>query len=57
MDCSKQNDSIKNSAVHLRLEFKSRDNFPENTIAYCLILHDRIVEYDPALRDVRKGSS
>ncbi|KAG7196480.1 hypothetical protein KM043_000036 [Ampulex compressa] len=48
IDCSKQNESLKNAPVDVRLEFEARENFPENTAAYCLILHDRIVQYNPS---------
>ena len=54
IDCSKQNDSLKNAPVDVRLEFESKTNFPANTSAYCLILHDRIVEYNAVSGDVRK---
>ena len=42
IDCSKQNQSLKNAPVDVRLEFESRNNFPAGTSAYCLTLHDRI---------------
>lgn len=54
IDCSKQNESIKSAPVDVRLEFESRDDFPDNTAAYCLILHDRIVQYNPIKGDVTK---
>lgn len=54
IDCSKQNESIKSAPVDVRLEFESRDDFPDNTTAYCLILHDRIVQYNPIKGDVTK---
>ncbi len=54
LDCSKQNESLKNAPVDVRLEIETRENFPENTSAYCLIIHDRIVEYNPLSGDVRK---
>jgi len=38
----------------VRLEFETKDNFPELTTAYCLIIHDRIIEYNPMTGDVRK---
>ncbi|XP_014205403.1 uncharacterized protein LOC106637209 [Copidosoma floridanum] len=53
IDCSKQNDSLKNSPVDVRLEFESHANF-HNTSACCLILHDRIVQYSPMSGDVKK---
>ncbi|XP_015123619.1 uncharacterized protein LOC107045774 [Diachasma alloeum] len=47
IDCSKQNEYLKSGPVDIRLEFESDRNFPAQTAAYCLILHDRIVEYHP----------
>ena len=54
IDCSRQNDSLKNAPVDVRLEFESTAIFPENTSAYCLILHDRVVEYNAVSGNVRK---
>lgn len=54
IDCSRQNDAIKNGAVDVRLEFEVANNFPAGTSAYCLILHDRMVQYKPISGDVRK---
>ncbi|KAJ8688031.1 hypothetical protein QAD02_023826 [Eretmocerus hayati] len=57
IDCSMQNESLKTGAVDIRLEFEARNMFPANTSAYCLILHDRIVDYNPMTGDVRKRMS
>ncbi|XP_053597687.1 uncharacterized protein LOC128668551 [Microplitis demolitor] len=54
IDCSKQNESIKSGPVDIRLEFESANQFPAQTSAYCLIIHDRIVEYNPISSIVRK---
>ncbi|XP_044588755.1 uncharacterized protein LOC123267933 [Cotesia glomerata] len=54
IDCSKQNEAIKSGPVDIRLEFESLVPFPANTTAYCLIIHDRIVEYKPISNTVRK---
>lgn len=54
IDCSKQNDTLKSGPVDIRLEFEAKNNFPAETSAYCLILHDRIVEYNPISGGVRK---
>jgi hypothetical protein len=54
IDCSKQNESLKHAPVDVRVEFESSENFPANTSAYCLILHDRIVEYKPISGNVKK---
>lgn len=47
IDCSHQNELIKNGPVDLRIEFDALENFPANTAAYALILHDRIINYSP----------
>lgn len=54
IDCSKQNDALKHAPVDVRLEFESKANFPAETTAYCLILHDRIIDYNPITGDVKK---
>ncbi|XP_044578889.1 uncharacterized protein LOC123261362 [Cotesia glomerata] len=54
IDCSKQNESIKSGLVDIRIEFESENQFPDSTAAYCLILHDRIIEYNPISSNVRK---
>ena len=54
IDCSKQNESLKSAPVVIRLEFEAKDNFPTGTSAYCLILHDRIVQYSPVSGEEQK---
>jgi len=54
IDCSRQNDDAKTSSVDLRIEFEAENNFPANTAAYCLVIHDRIIQYNPFTGDVRK---
>lgn len=54
IDCSKQNESIKTSSVDVRLEIESVNSFPASTIAYCIISHDRVVEYTPLTNVVRR---
>ncbi|XP_070522396.1 uncharacterized protein [Cardiocondyla obscurior] len=54
IDCSRQNESIKSATVDVRLEFDCKENVPANSTAYCLILHDRIVEDSPLSNVVRK---
>ena len=52
--CSKQNEILKSGSVDVRLEFETQENFPTGTSAYALIIHDRIIEYNPMSGDVRK---
>ena len=54
IDCSKQNESLKSAPVDIRVEFEAKESFPAGTSAYCLILHDRIVQYSPVSGDVQK---
>lgn len=54
IDCSRQNESLKSAPVDVRLEFEAHANFPASTSAYCLILHDRIIQYNPVSGDVKK---
>ncbi|XP_077272754.1 uncharacterized protein LOC143903159 [Temnothorax americanus] len=54
IDCSRQNKSVKNATVDVRLEFDCMENVPPNTSAYCLIIHDRVIEYNPLTNLVRK---
>lgn len=54
IDCSRQNESVKSATVDVRLEFECMENVPMNTTAYCLIIHDRVVQYNPLTNVVRK---
>ena len=54
IDCSHQNESIKNAPVDVRLEIQATKPFPASTVAYCLIIHDRIVQYNPLSGEVKK---
>ncbi|XP_029659114.1 uncharacterized protein LOC115233044 [Formica exsecta] len=54
IDCSRQNESVKSATVDVRLEFKCKENVPPNTTAYCLIIHDRVIQYNPLTNVVRK---
>ena len=54
VDCSKQNHSLKNTPVDVRIKMESRNNWQPNTAVYCLILHDRIIYYNPTIGEVRK---
>lgn len=47
IDCSKQNEFLKDDVVSIRLELSAKENIPNNTKAFCLIIHDREVHYNP----------
>lgn len=55
IDCSRQNESIKSSMVDVRLEISARKIFPPNTTAYCLIIHDNIITYNPYTNIVNRS--
>ncbi|KAE9521894.1 hypothetical protein AGLY_017701, partial [Aphis glycines] len=52
VDLSYQNDNVKSSTVDLRIDFETDTVIPEKTAAYCLILHDQIITYNPFSGDV-----
>lgn len=54
VDLSHQNDNVKSSSVDLRIEFETDTPIPDKTSAYCLIIHDQIITYNPFSGDVRK---
>ncbi|KYQ47276.1 hypothetical protein ALC60_13709 [Trachymyrmex zeteki] len=50
--------NLSNVKLYLNLtfhpEFDCKENVPSNTTAYCLIIHDRVVPYNPLTNVVRK---
>lgn len=53
IDCSKQKDQLNVGSVHVRIDFTTSENIPAQTNAYCLILHEKVVDYTPLSRIVR----
>jgi hypothetical protein len=53
IDTSKQIDSATTSSVDVQLEIEASEPLT-GVIAYCLLIHDRIIEYVPFTREVRK---
>ena len=54
IDCSQQSETLKTGALDVRLEIQTSNNIPDNTIAYCLIIHDAEVKYSPLSGIVRQ---
>ncbi|XP_071575538.1 uncharacterized protein [Temnothorax nylanderi] len=54
IDCSRQNKAVKSATVDVRIEFECKENVPPKTTAFCLIVHDRVIEYGPLTNVVRK---
>jgi len=46
-DCSRQPETLKSGSVDIRIEWETAEAMQDNTSAYCLILHDRVVNYRP----------
>ena len=44
IDCSHQNETLKSGVVGLRIEFQASEKIPAKTSAYCLILHDHLMD-------------
>lgn len=54
IDCSRQGeDVLKGGAVDVRIEFETSKAVAANTTAYCLILHDRLIRYNPLSSTVK----
>lgn len=47
-DCSRSDETIKNGMVDVRIEMEGNKNIPPNTTAYCLIIHDNFIRYNPS---------
>ena len=53
IDTSKQSDTSTASTIDVRVEIEASENLTD-VAAYCLLIHDRIIEYVPFTREVRK---
>jgi hypothetical protein len=53
IDTSKQNDTSTASTVDVTIQIESIENL-NGVSAYCLLIHDRIIEYLPLSREVKK---
>lgn len=47
IDCSRQEESYKKSVVDIRIEIETNEAVPTSTSAYCLIIHDNLLSYNP----------
>jgi len=47
VDLSYQNESVKTGPIDVRISIELKTPSHENTQAYCLLIHDRLVEYNP----------
>lgn len=56
IDCSRRIDALKSSTVDVKVDMEAQTGFPINTKAYCIIIHDAIIEHLPLSEIVRKLS-
>lgn len=54
IDCSHQNEAIKSGTIDVKVELKTNTSVPPLTSMYCVIIHDRIIEYSPITGEIRK---
>ena len=54
IDCAQQEESLENTPIDVWLEFDAHKNFSSNTATYCLIIHNRIIEYNPVSGEIKK---
>ncbi|XP_049825040.1 uncharacterized protein LOC126265969 [Aethina tumida] len=56
IDCSRRNEPLKSSTVDVKIDIEANSDFPHSTKAYCIIIHDCIVEHMPLSEIVRNLS-
>ncbi|XP_071056864.1 uncharacterized protein [Onthophagus taurus] len=54
IDCSHQPEALHRSGVEIKIEFSTKKEIPDNTTAYCLILHDKAFQYSPLTKIVKQ---
>lgn len=54
IDCSRQNESLKKSMVDIRIHLQMNQNVAGGTTAYCLVIHDNLVTYNPYTNAVNR---
>ncbi|CAG9814165.1 unnamed protein product [Phaedon cochleariae] len=53
IDCSRRHLGMKSSTVDIKLDIEATTGFPPDTKAYCIIVHDQIIEHLPLSEIVR----
>ena len=54
VDCSKQNEEVKEGVVDIKLEIETGANVAAGTAAYCLIIHQKEFQYKPLTNELNK---
>jgi len=53
-DCKHQVDNLKTAPVDVRLEIETAKSVPAGTACYCLIIHDKLIQYSALSNIVRR---
>ncbi|XP_065368788.1 uncharacterized protein LOC135961222 [Calliphora vicina] len=54
IDVSHQNEAVTTGPIDIKVEFSTDKIVAANTSAYCLLIHDRLIEYSPLSSSVKK---
>ncbi|XP_037825201.1 uncharacterized protein LOC119613274 [Lucilia sericata] len=54
IDVSHQNETVTTGPIDIKVEFAMDKIAKTNTSAYCLLIHDRLIEYSPLTASVKK---
>lgn len=54
IDVSHQNETVATGPIDIKVEFSTDKIVERNTSAYCLLIHDRLIEYSPLTATVKK---
>lgn len=56
IDCSRQNEIIKHGVIDIRINMQLKHNMQAETAAYCIIIHENIITYNPYTNIVNRLS-
>lgn len=54
VDVSHQNETVTRGPIDIKIEFETSINIPAKSSAYCILIHDRLIEYTPLTAQVHK---
>jgi hypothetical protein len=54
IDCSNQMQPLKLGGIDIKLEISAAADFPDDTTAYCMIIHDKMIEMTPLTNQVTR---
>lgn len=54
VDVIHQNEVVNTVPIDIKEELASNQNLPTTTTAYCVLIHDRLLEYTPLTGEMRR---